>query len=118
MSTKTNVLNDAFIPVAVNVEVKDAIARLLITMGCLAILMTAPPIPIINILMVTAVYMFSTALISWDPLYALIGIRLHQEGNETEIYNEGSVSFRAGSQGAEMEANEIRNNECEMKKAG
>jgi hypothetical protein len=96
MSTKIDFVNDTYISVAENMKGKDAASRLILAAACLATLFITPIIPAINLLEILAVYLFSTAIIRWDPVYAIAGIRLNNESSKTNAYSEGSVSINVG----------------------
>lgn len=78
MHTKIDSLDNACISVAENMKVKDAIARLLFVVLFVTGMLDKPAILDIDILEVVSVYLFTTAILQWDPLYALIGVKLEK----------------------------------------
>jgi hypothetical protein len=93
MNTKIDVVNDASNFVAENVKEKDATGRLfLAAVSLVALFVVVPKIQIMNYLEVLAVYLFSTAIIRWDPFYAIAGIRLDSELSKPHAHSEASLS--------------------------
>jgi hypothetical protein len=119
MNTKIDVVNDTFISVAENIQVKDAAARLLITAVLIAGLLSAPPVHYMGTMVAAVAYLFTTAIMRWDPLYALLGLGLlEKKPSYSARQSEGSVSHDVDSRKASQAANDAYADEDHLKKTG
>lgn len=79
MNANNHVVNDAFVSVAENMQAKDAITRLLLTAVLIGTLIVVQPIQYLGLIALVIIYLFTTAITRWDPLYAMLGLRLADE---------------------------------------
>lgn len=73
MSTKKLFVNDDFAFFAVNMKTTEAIIRLVFAATLIGVLMAEPTMAYKMLLVVVAVYLFTTAITRWEPLYAWMG---------------------------------------------
>lgn len=118
MSTKIDAMNDAFFPIAENMKAKDMTARLILAAVSLTVLLTKPSIEIMNILVVMSVYLFTTAVLRWDPIYSLAGVRRGEQALQLETSNEGTVSSAPGVYKGDRAANDTRFPDRKLRQAG
>lgn len=85
MNTKSESLNHAFFSVAENMKTKDAIARLLFVTISVFVMLNKPAVLDIDILEIVSVYLFTTAILRWDPIYALIGVKLEKTASKAKF---------------------------------
>lgn len=118
MNAKTGVVNDAFISLAENMNAIDVAARLLIALISLGAILTAPPVHYMNILVLAAIYAFTTAVICWDPLYALFGFSKNsEEATLADALFHSSITDGVGSHGYHA-ANDSQHAGQNLRKAG
>ena len=119
MSANDHIVNDTFIPVDKNMKVRDAATRLLLTAGLIGTLFTVQSIQYLDLLVLAITYLFTTAITRWDPIYALLGLRLadDQQSNPGDM-SEGSVRSGIGQHGGNTAANDTHNAEKHLRKAG
>lgn len=118
MNTKNDVINDAYFSVAENMNEKDVIARLLLVAISVAALLGEPAVLLLNLLMIAAVYLFTTAILRWDPFYALVGMQLDKKTRTPKVHIEGLVSRGVGLEGSDLPANDPSHPDENPRRAG
>lgn len=73
MSTNDHFMNDDFRFFAVNMKTGEAVFRLVLAAALIAVLIADPSMEYKMLLVVAAVYLFTTAITRWEPLYAGMG---------------------------------------------
>ena len=119
MNTTIDVMNDASISVSENIQAKHAIVRLMLVAALIGTMLVAPPVQYMIALVVAMTYLFTTAILRWDPLYALFAPR-PADSEVTLPLNQYADIVRndIGSQGTDWAANDSHEPGHEMKKAG
>ena len=72
MNTKTTIVNDAFISIDENMQYRESFVRLFLTASLLSVIFVDPTIQLKFLYVVPALYLYTTALMKWDPIYALL----------------------------------------------
>lgn len=116
MNTKINIMNDAFLSLDENMNAIDVAARYLIALASLGAILTVPSVLYMNILILTALYAFTTAITCWDPVYALLGFSNDGDDTSADTLNEGAVTSGVGSSG-HYAANDSQHIEQRFRKA-
>jgi hypothetical protein len=72
MVTKVKVVNDAYIPLDENMSRWEALIRMVLSAALVGVLFAQPAIGFKILFVMLSVYLFATAIIKWDPAYALV----------------------------------------------
>ena len=119
MNANNNVVNGAFISVAENMKAKDATVRLLLSAALVGVIFTVQPINYLGSIVLALVYLFTTAITHWDPIYSFFGLQLNekQTSNPSGL-SEGSVSVGIDQYSPGPVANDSHSPDDHLKKVG
>lgn len=119
MNTKIRSVNDAFLSISENMGKKDAFTRYLLTAALIGILLAVPPVLYLNPITIAANYLFTTALMRWDPVYSLLGISFaYEESSVFAMQIEAKIRHDLGVRAFDGVANDSHHSSNKLKKAG
>ena len=119
METKASTMNDSFISMKVNIRNIEMVIRLILSVCLFGVFFVDPSIQHKMLYVVPALYLFASAFMKWDPLYATLRIiRDDQVSNTTSIQMENRDVERATSENDVRAANDPHRSEDGMKEAG
>jgi hypothetical protein len=105
-----------------NMRQRESVLRLILSAFLVSVLLIDPSIQLKIFYVVSSLYLFTTALIKWDPIYAMLGehrANVESSGSAVSMVlmrpsNIDEVESRAGI----FSANDSGESEGERKKAG
>lgn len=118
MNTRIRIMNDAFMSISENMGKKDAFSRYLLTAILIGMLLAVPPISYLNPITIAANYLFTTALMRWDPIYALLGLRFAHDLPVSGRQSEGQLRSVVAVKTFHRVANDSHHSTISLKKAG
>ena len=119
MKTKVVTKNNAAVSVDENVGQRETIVRLVLSAALVSVLFVDTTIPHKILYVVPAIYLYTTAIINWDPVYALLrSYRATGTSSEQITQMENANAGDVGLRSDKYAVNDSHEFEGGLKKAG
>ena len=119
METNANRMNNRFQPIHENIRNVESIIRLIFSALLISMIFVYPDLQQKMLYVVPALYLFTSALMKWDPLYAgFKSIRNDRMPTSTSIRMEAKDIQDAASGSNSRASNDPHRSEDRLKKAG